>query len=129
MIVTVWLPLCLSPLFSSNLVIEFKLSMLKKLEIVSQLLSILFINLIVDIDQRRTSVDINFANKIGLKVHVGHGITFASAKRLSKINGIKEFNIGHFLIGESIFIGIRDCIKKFKSILKKWIFTVSVQTL
>ncbi len=62
---------------------------------------------------------INFANKIGLKVHVGHGITFASAKRLSKINGIKEFNIGHFLIGESIFIGIRDCIKKFKSILKK----------
>ncbi len=62
---------------------------------------------------------VNFANKIGLEVHVGHGITFSSAKILSKIKGIKEFNIGHFLIGESIFIGIRNSIKKFKSILKK----------
>ncbi len=62
---------------------------------------------------------VNYANKIGLQVHVGHGITFSSAKVLSKINGIKEFNIGHFLIGESIFIGIRESIKKFKIILKK----------
>ena len=62
---------------------------------------------------------VNFANNIGLEVHVGHGITFSSAKLLSKIKGIKEFNIGHFLIGESIFIGIKECIKKFKKILKK----------
>ena len=62
---------------------------------------------------------VNYANHIGLEVHAGHGITFSSAKVLSKIKGIKEFNIGHFLIGESIFIGIKDCIKKFKKILKK----------
>ena len=62
---------------------------------------------------------INFANKIGLEVHVGHGITFSSAKILSNIKGIKEFNIGHFLIGESIFIGIEKSIKKFKTIIKK----------
>ncbi len=65
----------------------------------------------------KNSVD--YANKIGLEVHVGHGITFSSGKVLSKINGIKEFNIGHFIIGESIFVGIKDCIKKFKNILKK----------
>ena len=40
------------------------------------------------------------------------------AKILSKIKGIKEFNIGHFLIGESIFEGIKYCIKKFKKIIK-----------
>ena len=62
---------------------------------------------------------VNFANKIGLDVHAGHGITFSSAKILSKINGITEFNIGHFIIGESIFIGIRASIKKFKNIIKK----------
>ena len=61
---------------------------------------------------------VNFANKIKLEVHVGHGITFSSAKKLAKINGIKEFNIGHFLIGESIFIGIKKTIKNFKKILK-----------
>ena len=62
---------------------------------------------------------VKFANDIGIEVHAGHGITFSSAKILSKINGIKEFNIGHFIIGESIFIGINKSIRKFKKILKK----------
>ena len=42
-------------------------------------------------------------NKLGLEVHAGHGLTFKSAKILSKISGIKEFNIGHFLV-ESQFL-------------------------
>ena len=58
-------------------------------------------------------------NKLGLEVHAGHGLTFNSAKILSKIRGIQEFNIGHFLIGESIFIGMPQAINQFKKILKK----------
>ena len=61
---------------------------------------------------------INLGNKLGLEVHAGHGLTFKSAKILSKISGIKEFNIGHFLIGESIFIGLEKSIKQFKKIIK-----------
>ena len=57
-------------------------------------------------------------NKLGLEVHAGHGLTYASTKILSKIKGIQEFNIGHFLIGEAIFEGIPSIIKKFKKILK-----------
>ena len=57
-------------------------------------------------------------NKIGLEVHAGHGLTYKSAKILSKVKGIKEFNIGHFLIGESIFVGLSNTIKKFKKIIK-----------
>jgi len=68
---------------------------------------------------KKIKKSVSFANNIGLEVHAGHGITFSSAKLLSKIRGIKEFNIGHFLIGESIFIGIKDCIKEFKKILAK----------
>tara|TARA_Y100001970_G_scaffold262747_1_gene347382 strand:- start:6294 stop:7019 length:726 start_codon:yes stop_codon:yes gene_type:complete len=68
---------------------------------------------------KRIKNSVILANKIGLEVHAGHGITFSSVKILSKINGIKEFNIGHFIIGESIFIGIKDSIRKFKNILKK----------
>ena len=56
--------------------------------------------------------------KIGLEVHAGHGLTYKSAKILSKIKGIKEFNIGHFLIGESIFIGLSETIRKFKKIIR-----------
>ena len=62
---------------------------------------------------------VNLANKIGLEVHAGHGLTFKSAKILSKIKGIQEFNIGHFLIGESIFCGLSQCIKKFKKVIKR----------
>ena len=58
-------------------------------------------------------------NKLGLEVHAGHGLTFKSAKILKKVQGIKEFNIGHFLIGESIFEGLGKTIKKFKGILRK----------
>ena len=62
---------------------------------------------------------VKLGNKLGLEVHAGHGLTFHSSKILSKIKGIQEFNIGHFLIGESIFIGLARSIKLFKKILKK----------
>ena len=57
-------------------------------------------------------------NKLGLEVHAGHGLTFYSAKILSKIKGIHEFNIGHFLIGEAIFVGLSNSIKSFKRIIR-----------
>ena len=59
-----------------------------------------------------------FAHDIGLEVHAGHGLTYKSAKILSKINQITEFNIGHFLIGESIFLGLKNVIKRFKRAIK-----------
>ena len=61
---------------------------------------------------------VQIANLLGLEVHAGHGLTYTSAKILSRISGIAEFNIGHFLIGESIFVGISEAIKTFKKILK-----------
>jgi len=61
---------------------------------------------------------VRLANKIGLEVHAGHGLTYKSARILSKIKGIREFNIGHFLIGESIYVGLSNSIKQFKKIIK-----------
>ncbi len=61
---------------------------------------------------------INMAHIIGLEAHVGHGLNFKSAKIISKLKHIKEFNIGHFLIGNSIFNGFRYTINKFKKIIK-----------
>ena len=57
---------------------------------------------------------VSLANSIGLEVHAGHGLTYKSAKILSNTIGIKEFNIGHFLVGESIFLGLGNTIKQFK---------------
>jgi pyridoxine 5-phosphate synthase len=57
-----------------------------------------------------------YANKIGLEVHAGHGLDYKTTKVLSKVKEIEEFNIGHFIIGESIIHGIKKTIKKFKKI-------------
>ena len=59
------------------------------------------------------------AKKLGLEVHAGHGLDYKTAKLLTKIDEIKEFNIGHYLIGESIFYGLSKVIKNFKKIIKK----------
>jgi len=67
---------------------------------------------------KRIKTAVTLGNKLGLEVHAGHGLTYKSAKILSKISGIKEFNIGHFLIGESIFVGLNKTIKNFRKIVK-----------
>ena len=51
---------------------------------------------------------------LGIEVHAGHGMDYKTTKILSKVKGIKEFNIGHFLIGESIFNGFKKTIKNIK---------------
>ena len=59
-----------------------------------------------------------YANSLGIDVHAGHGLDYKSTLLLSKIKEISEFNIGHFIIGESIFYGLKNVIKKFKKICK-----------
>jgi len=56
------------------------------------------------------------AKKIGLEVHAGHGLDYKTTAILSKLKEIEEFNIGHFIIGESIIHGLKNTIKKFKKI-------------
>ena len=58
------------------------------------------------------------ANKFGLEVHAGHGLDYKTTKILTSIEEIKEFNIGHFIIGESIFYSLSTVIKKFKKIIR-----------
>ena len=59
------------------------------------------------------------AKKLNIEVHAGHGLDYQTTKILSKINEIQEFNIGHFIIGESIFFGLAKVIRNFKKIIKK----------
>ena len=60
-----------------------------------------------------------FADNQLMEVHAGHGLDYKTTRLLLKIKQIKEFNIGHFIIGESIFNGLKVVIKNFKKILNK----------
>ena len=57
------------------------------------------------------------AKKLKLEVHAGHGLDYKTTKILKRIKEIEEYNIGHFIIGESIFFGIKKIIKNFKKII------------
>ena len=59
------------------------------------------------------------AESLNLEVHAGHGLDYKTTKILKNISQITEYNIGHFIIGESIQYGLRHVIKTFKKILKK----------
>ena len=61
----------------------------------------------------------NYATSLGIEVHAGHGLDYKTTKILSKIKQIKEFNIGHFIIGEAISIGLKNVIKKIKNSINK----------
>ena len=71
-----------------------------------------------DIELKRINKSSILANKLNIEVHAGHGLDYKTAKILSKIKEIQEFNIGHFIIGESIFFGLTKVIKNFKKIIK-----------
>jgi pyridoxine 5-phosphate synthase len=66
----------------------------------------------------RIKKSVQLATNLNIEVHAGHGLDYKTTKMLTKINDIKEYNIGHFIIGESIFFGLLKVIKNFKKIIK-----------
>jgi len=61
----------------------------------------------------------SYAAKLGLECHAGHGISFDTVTEIAKIPEIVELNIGHFLIGEAIFIGLEQAIKQMKQLMQE----------
>lgn len=55
------------------------------------------------------------ARAMGLEVHAGHGLTYNCVKPVAAIPDVVELNIGHFLIGEAIFIGLDEAIRKMRT--------------
>ncbi len=71
-----------------------------------------------NIELKRIKKSSKLANSLGIEVHAGHGLDYNTTKLLSKIKEIYEYNIGHFIIGESVFHGLSQVIKNFKKLLK-----------
>jgi len=57
------------------------------------------------------------ATKIGLECHAGHGLSFDTVKPIAAIHDIVELNIGHFLIGEAVFMGLDKAIRRMKKLM------------
>lgn len=59
----------------------------------------------------------SFAHSLGLEVHAGHGLTYDTVKPIAALPEIMELNIGHFLIGESIFRGLAPAIAEMRRLM------------
>jgi pyridoxine 5-phosphate synthase len=57
------------------------------------------------------------AADLGLEVHAGHGIDYETVKPIAAIPEVMELNIGHFLIGEAIFIGLGPAIQRMRALM------------
>lgn len=57
------------------------------------------------------------ADDLGLEVHAGHGLDFETAPVLAAIPQIVELNIGHFLVGEAIFVGLEAAIRRMRDVM------------
>ena len=57
------------------------------------------------------------ATRLGLEVHAGHGIDYETVKPVAAIPEVVELNIGHFLIGEAIFIGLGPAIQRMRALM------------
>lgn len=59
------------------------------------------------------------AKNLGLEVHAGHGLDYASAEIISALPQIVELNIGHFLVGEAVFEGLADTVKFMRAAMNR----------
>ena len=57
------------------------------------------------------------AHSLGLEVHAGHGLTFENVQPVAAIPEVVELNIGHFLIGESVFMGLEPAIQHMRELM------------
>jgi pyridoxine 5-phosphate synthase len=59
------------------------------------------------------------AKSLGLEVHAGHGLEYASAETIAALPQIAELNIGHFLIGEAVFEGLSETVKFMRAAMDR----------
>ncbi len=66
---------------------------------------------------RRISDAAALAAKNGIEPHAGHGLTFDNVQAIAAIPQIAELNIGHYLIGEAIFIGLEESLRRMRALM------------
>jgi pyridoxine 5-phosphate synthase len=59
------------------------------------------------------------AKSLGLEVHAGHGLDYASTETIASLSQIVELNIGHFLVGEAVFVGLSESVKRMRAAMDR----------
>jgi pyridoxine 5-phosphate synthase len=68
-------------------------------------------------ERRRIAASAIYGQGLGLEVHAGHGLSFDTVKPVARLTEIAELNIGHFLIGEAIFVGLAESVRTMRRLM------------
>ncbi|MCX5493576.1 pyridoxine 5'-phosphate synthase [Kaistia dalseonensis] len=68
-------------------------------------------------ERRRIAEAAAYGASLGLEIHAGHGLSYDTVKPIAAIPQIRELNIGHFLIGEAIFVGLDNAIREMRRLM------------
>ena len=71
----------------------------------------------VDREAARLALGARLAADAGLEVHAGHGLTFGTVGPVASLPQMRELNIGHFLVGEAIFMGLAASIRHMRKLM------------
>jgi pyridoxine 5-phosphate synthase len=63
---------------------------------------------------KRIAMAAAYAREQGIECHAGHGLDYETARRVAALPEVVELNIGHFLIGEAIFVGLPAAIRDMR---------------
>lgn len=72
-----------------------------------------------DLELSRLILAAELAHRLGLNVHAGHGLNVRNVGPVAGISQIEELNIGHSIIGRSIFIGLKAAVAEMKQIIQR----------
>ena len=72
----------------------------------------------VEAELARLAEAARLADSIGLEVHAGHGLTYDTVEAIAAMPEIVELNIGHFLVGEAIFVGLAESVRRMKALMQ-----------
>jgi pyridoxine 5-phosphate synthase len=72
-----------------------------------------------DTEWRRIREGAKQAKSLGLEVHAGHGLDYASAETIASLPEIVELNIGHFVVGEAVFVGLDNAIRTMRAAMDR----------
>jgi pyridoxine 5-phosphate synthase len=78
-----------------------------------------------DGEWQRIVAGAKLAQGLGLEVHAGHGLDYASAETIAALPQIVELNIGHFLVGDAVFGGLGESVKRMRAAMDRGRNTVS----
>ena len=81
-----------------------------------------------DAEWRRIVEGAALAKSAGLEVHAGHGLDYATAETIAALPEIVELNIGYFMMGEALLVGVAETVRTMRAAMDRGRATLKIRT-